>query len=115
MVANKIHPVRIDRQLVGPAVTIGGQVVQMTARLMGWSAGETRASSDWGGALVKLVPVEAVVRRADGSEHRVTMSDPTGQSLRGMASIAAVVAAGCSVLILIARLTRVAKVMVCVL
>lgn len=106
MMRTTMRPKRIDRQLVGPEITVGGHAVQTTLQLTGWSAGVTEMAGGWGGALIRLTPIEAVVRGANGSEHRVTMSNPTGQSLRGIGLVAAAVAVCCSVLMLIARLTQ---------
>jgi len=101
-----IQPIKIDRELVGPEITVGGHIVQPTARLTGQYAGANYQQGGWGGAWVRMTPVEAIVRGPDGSVRPVTMTDPVAQSLRRLWLSALLVAACCSMLILIARLTK---------
>lgn len=97
-------PTKIDQQLTGPQITVGGHTVQPLARLTGQHSQNNGPSGGGAGAWVRLSPVEVIVSGTDGVERRIAMSDPTTQALRGMAAVAAFIAVSSAVLILVARL-----------
>ncbi len=105
MTEQPTRPETIDRQLVGPEITVGGHTVQPMARLKGWYAGGSTPLSSGGGAWVRLTPVEVTVREGNGPERHIAVTDPTGMALRGLGMAAVLMAAVCALLILIARLT----------
>jgi hypothetical protein len=105
MAEQPTRPVKLDRQLVGAEVAVGGHQVQPVARLKGWYAGDSAPTSGGGGAWVRLTPVEVTVREGSEPERHITVTDPTGVALRGLGVAAVLVAAVCGLLILIARLT----------
>jgi uncharacterized spore protein YtfJ len=97
-------PTKIDQQLTGPQITVGGRTVQPLARLTGQHSENNGPSGGGAGAWVRLTPLEVIVSDPAGAERRIAVTDPTARILGGMAALAAFVAAGSAVLILIARL-----------
>ena len=97
-------PTKIDQQLTGPQITVGGRTVQPLARLTGQHSENNGPSGGGAGAWVRLTPLEVIVSDPDGAERRIVVLNPTARILGGMAALAAFVAAGSAVLILIARL-----------
>jgi len=97
-------PTKIDQQLTGPQITVGGRTVQPLARLTGQHSENNGPSGGGAGAWVRLTPLEVIVSDPAGAERRIAVINPTARILGGMAALAAFVAAGSAVLILIARL-----------
>jgi hypothetical protein len=97
-------PIKIDQQLAGPQITVGGHTVQPLARLTGQRNEDIGPSGGGAGAWVRLTPLEIVVAEPGGAERRIAVTNPTARVLGGMAALAAFVAAGSAVMILIARL-----------
>jgi hypothetical protein len=95
---------KIDQQLAGPQITVGGHTVQPLARLTGQRSEENGPSGGGAGAWVRLTPLEIVVAEPNGAERRIAVTNPTARILGGMAALAAFVAVCSAVLILIARL-----------
>jgi hypothetical protein len=104
MTAHASQPIKIDQQLTGPQITVGGQTVQPMARLTGQRNEDNGPSGGGAGAWVRLTPVEVIVSGPGGAEQHVAVTNPTAQVLRQMAVFAAFIAAGSAVLILIARM-----------
>jgi len=98
------QPAKIDQQLAGPQITVGGHTVQTLARLTGQHREDIGPTGGGAGAWVRLTPLEIVVAEPSGAERRIAVTNPTTRILGGMAALAAFVAAGSAVLILIARL-----------
>ncbi len=98
------QPTKIDQELAGPQITVGGHTVQTLARLTGQHSERNGPSGGGAGAWVRLTPVEVILSNPDGAERRIGVINPTARILGGMAGLAAFVAAGSAVLILIARL-----------
>ena len=98
------QPTKIDQQLTGPQITVGGHTVQPLARLMGQRGEDSGPTGGGAGAWVRLTPIEVIVGEPNGAERRIAITDPTAQILRGMAALAAFVAVGSALLMLIARL-----------
>jgi hypothetical protein len=97
-------PIKIDQELTGPQITVGGRTVQPLARLTGQRSEDIGPSGGGAGAWVRLTPLKVIVAEPDGAERRIAVTNPTARILGGMAALAAFVAAGSAVLILIARL-----------
>jgi uncharacterized spore protein YtfJ len=97
-------PTKIDQQLAGPQITVGGHTVQPLARLTGQRSENNGPSGGGAAAWVRLTPLEVIVAEPNGSERRIAVLNPTARILGGMAALAAFVAAGSAVLILLARL-----------
>jgi len=97
-------PTKIDQQLAGPQITVGGHTVQPLARLTGQRREDSGSSGGGTGAWVRLTPLEVIVSDPGGAERRIAVTDPTTRILGGMAALAAFVAAASAVFILIARL-----------
>ena len=97
-------PTKIDQQLAGPQITVGGHTVQPLARLAGQHRENNGPSGGGAGAWVRLTPLEVIVSDPDGAKRHIAVTDPTAQVLQGMAALAALIAIGSAVLILIARL-----------
>ena len=104
MTEHSAQPTKIDQQLTGPQITVGGRTVQPLARLTGQHSENNGPSGAGAGAWVRLTPLEVIVSDPDGAERRIAVINPTARILGGMAALAAFVAAGSVVLILIARL-----------
>jgi len=104
MTKHASHPTKIDQQLAGAQITVGGRTVQPMARLMGQQNSGGPAASG-AGAWVRLEPIAVIVREPDGSERRIAVTNPTGQILRALIAAAAFVATISALLIAIARLT----------
>ena len=98
------QPTKIDQQLAGPQITVGGHTVQPLARLTGQRSEDGGPSGGGAGAWVRLTPLEVIMSSPDGAERRIAVTDPTARVLQGMAALAAFIAIGSAVLILIARL-----------
>lgn len=99
-------PSKIDRRLVGDPIQIDGRSVQPVARLrarMGSGGGPAAAGA---GGMLRLEPVEVIVRQADGAQSTVALADPTAKALRGMARAAAAVALLSIALSVLARVLR---------
>ena len=99
------QPTKIDQQLAGALITVGGRTVQPIARLTGQRGQNSDASSTGAGVWARLSPTAVIVRESDGSERRIAVTDPTGQVLRALIAAAAFVATISALLIAIARLT----------
>ena len=97
-------PTKIDQQLTGPQITVGGRTVQPLARLTGQDSENNGPSGGGAGAWVRLTPLEVIVSDPAGAERRIAVINPTARILGGMAALAAFVAAASAVLILLARL-----------
>jgi len=97
-------PTKIDQQLTGPQITVGGRTVQPLARLTGQHSENNGPSGGGAGAWVRLTPLEVIVSDPAGAERRIAVINPTARILGGMAALAAFVAAASAVLILLARL-----------
>ena len=104
MTGRATQPTKIDQELAGPQVTVGGHTVQTLARLTGQRSENNGPSSGGAGAWVRLTPLEVIVSDPDGAKRRIAVINPTARILGGMAALAAFVAAGSAVLILLARL-----------
>jgi uncharacterized spore protein YtfJ len=98
------QPTKIDQQLAGPQITVGGRTVQPLARLTGQRGEEIGPTGGGAGAWMRLTPVEVIVSNADGTERHIAIGDPTARALWGMAGVAGLVAVASAVLILLARL-----------
>ena len=97
------QPTKIDQQLAGAQITVGGRTVQPLARLTGQQSSGAPASSG-AGAWVRLTPIAVIVREPDGSERRIAVANPTGQIMRVLIAVAAFVATISALLIAVARL-----------
>lgn len=106
MAEQPTRPVKIDRQIVGTEMTVGGLTVQPVARLKGQYTEGSSPMASWGSAWMHLIPVEVTVREGNGPERHVAVIDPTDMALRGLGVAAVLVAAVCALLILVARLAR---------
>ncbi len=89
---------RIDQELVGPVVTVGGHRVQPIARMVG------RAGGSGGG--VRITPARAVVTDPQGQEQMLPIFDLTSQSLRVIAGVGLVVAVVCGLIMLLRKLSH---------
>lgn len=98
------QPTKIDQQLAGPQITVGGRTVQPLARLTGQQSEQNGPAGGGAATWVRVTPIEVVVSGPNGAERRIAMGDPTTQALQSMAALAALIAAVSAVLILIARL-----------
>jgi uncharacterized spore protein YtfJ len=101
-----MKPGRIDRELIGEPITVGGRTIQPVARLSGWAGGTNGDAMRGvgGGAWLKVRPVEVIVREQDGSESRVPIVDPAAVALRGIVTSALVVAGVCTAVIAVRAL-----------
>jgi len=106
MTEHSAQPTKIDQQLTGPQITVGGRTVQPLARLTGQSRADNGPTGGGAGAWLRLTPVEVIVGVPDGAERRIAVTNPTARILQRMAALAAFVAACSALLILIARLAR---------
>lgn len=97
-------PVKIDRRLVGDPIQIDGRSVQPVARLHGRLGSGGGPAGGGAGGMLRLEPVEVIVRQADGVESTLALADPTAQALRAMAGGAVAVAAMSIGLAVLARL-----------
>jgi uncharacterized spore protein YtfJ len=104
MTKHSSQPTKFDQQLAGPQITVGGHAVQPLARLTGQRGENSGPTGGGAGAWVRLTPLEVIVSSPDGAERRIAVTDPTARILQGMAALAAFIAVGSTVLILIARL-----------
>ncbi len=87
---------RIDRELFGPLVTVGGHLLQPVARMTG------RAGGSGGG--VRLMPVRVKVLDPQGREATVPIFDLTRQTLAALAGVGLAVAAVCGLVIVLRNL-----------
>lgn len=87
---------RINRELVGTAVTMGDHLVQPVARMVGRAQGT--------GVGVQITPVRMAAVDAQGRESMVSVFDLTRQSLCAVAGAALAVAAVCSLIMVLRKL-----------
>ncbi len=87
---------RIDRELFGPLVTVGGHLLQPVARMTG------RAGGSGGG--VQITPTRVKVIDPGGQEQTVPIFDLTRQSLAAIARVGLAVAAVCGLVIMLRNL-----------
>jgi uncharacterized spore protein YtfJ len=106
MPATAPTPSRIDRRLVGNPIQIDGRIVQPVARLRGRLGSGGSQTAGGAGGMLRLEPVEVIVRQADGAESTVALRDPTAAALRGMAGAAVAVAVLSVILNVLARILR---------
>jgi hypothetical protein len=99
-------PSEFDRRLVGDLIHIGGRSLQPVARLRGRMGSGGGQAGGGAGGMLRLEPVEAIVREADGAEFTLALADPTAQALRAMAGGAVAVAVVSIGLAVLARLLR---------
>jgi len=88
-------PARIEKRIAGQPLIVGERTVTPVAQVAGWVA------SGGAGAWLRVMPIEAVVREGDGAEHRVPITDPTREAIRGIILSAILVAAVCWLIIII--------------
>ncbi len=89
---------RINRELVGPVVTVGGHQVQPIAHVVG------RAGDSWGG--VRVTPTKVLVVDPQGQKQALPIFDLTSQLLRVIAGVGLVVAVVCGLIMLLRKLSR---------
>ncbi len=106
MAEPSLPPSRIDRRLVGEPIQIDGRSVQPVAHLHGRLGSGGGPAGGGAGGMLRLEPVEVIVRQADGVESTVALPDPTAIALRSMARAAAAVALLSVVLSVLARVLR---------
>jgi uncharacterized spore protein YtfJ len=99
-------PTQIDRRLIGAPIQIDGRSVQPVARLHGRLGSGGSPAAGGAGGMLRLDPVELIVRQADGAESTVALPDPTAEALRSMAGAAVAVAVLSIILNVLARLLR---------
>lgn len=87
---------RIEQELVGPVVTVGGHQVQPVTRMVG------RAGNTWAGVLI--TPARVVVD-PQGQDQTLPIFDLTRQSLHAIAGVGLAVAAACGLIILLRKLS----------
>ncbi len=98
--------IRISRILTGEPIQVGGRTIQPVARADGWygvAAGETGAGA---GGWVHLAPLDVLVQEADGSQHRLPITDPNGEALRKMFGVMLPVAGVCLAIMAIVAVAR---------
>jgi hypothetical protein len=85
------EPIKFDRRLVGPQITVGGQVIQPLAQARGmYSVAGGQAAGGW--AFVRVTPVAVQVRGADGSESQVALVDGRAEAIKAMVRPALLIA-----------------------
>jgi len=99
MPEEKTRPNRIEWELIGEPILVGGRAVQPVARLSGWAGGKMSEQGGGAGAWVRVRPVEVVVREVDGTESRVPIVDAGEAAMRGMAMQGLAVAGICAAII----------------
>lgn len=90
------EPGRINRELFGPLVTVGGHLLQPVARMTGRAQGS--------GGMVQLTPVRVKVLNPQGEEQEIPIFDLTGQTLRSIVRAGLAVAAVCGLVIVLSNL-----------
>ena len=84
---------KVDKELVGDPVSVGGWTVTTVARLRGNQGHGGDGVNGGGGARVRLDPVAVdIVNPADDSVQRIEIGDPTSIALQGMAGAGLMVA-----------------------
>jgi len=101
----------IDRELTGEPVAVQGRTLVPVARLQGkvWRGPAEQPAGghvSFEAGYARLTPVRAIVTSPSGQEQTVTITDPTGEALRGIRSAGASIAGVCLALIVAARLWR---------
>jgi uncharacterized spore protein YtfJ len=99
-------PTRIDRRVVGDPIEIGDRTVQPVARVRGRVGAGSGPSGGAAGGMLRVEPVEVLVREADGAESALALPNPTAQAVRGMAGVAAAVAVVSVAVNIVVRLAR---------
>lgn len=97
---------RIERQLVGEPIRVGERTIQPVARVTGWHGSGGSETDGGAGVWLHVTPIEVVVHESDGNEHRVSVTDPTREAMRGIVSSALMVAVVCWLLMLVLRRKR---------
>lgn len=82
---------RIDRELFGPLVTVGGHLLQPVARMTG------RAQGSGGG--MQITPIRVKVLDPQGPEQTLPIFDLTRQTLRSIVGVGLAVAVVCGLAI----------------
>ncbi len=93
---------RTKRLVMGEPWELSGYTVQPVAQARAWHW--TKEDGQAGGGVVRLKPVEVIVRDANGGERRVSLPPPNRAPLLGMWAGAAAVAAVCSLAMLVISL-----------
>lgn len=94
-------PTRIEKRIAGQPITVGERTIQPAAQVAGWVGSGGGETGGGAGAWLRVTPVEVVVREGDGTEHRVPITDPTREAMRGIVLSAFLVAAVCWLIIII--------------
>jgi hypothetical protein len=97
---------RLDRELTGEPLVIGGRSIQPLAQMRGLYGSDAQAQAGLAWALVRLKPNGVQVREADGEETFVSIEDPTAEGLRGIFLAGLLVAVVCWVVMLVGRRKR---------
>jgi hypothetical protein len=87
---------KIDRQLFGPPVTVGGRLLQPVARMTGHVQGA--------GGGVQVTPVQVKALDPQGGEQTLPIFDLTRQTLRSIMGVGLALAAVCSAVIVLRSL-----------
>jgi hypothetical protein len=102
MAENKPVRVKIDQRLTGEAVLHHGRTIQPVAQASGWRWAGGDQQATYGGALVRVQPLEIHVREGEALRI-IPMDDPGGNALRAMALRALAVALVCLLVMFVAR------------
>jgi len=94
-------PTRFKKRIAGQPITVGERTIQPVAQVAGWVGSGGSEMGDAAGTWLRVAPIEVVVHEADGVEHRVPITDPTREAMRGMALAALLGAVICWLIIII--------------
>ena len=84
MTEGAFKPGRVQRQLTGEPMTIGGRTLQPVASVAGWVGESGNEDGRGGGGFVSIKPVQVIVRHPDDREERVPIPDATSAALKGI-------------------------------
>jgi hypothetical protein len=102
VVENRQARVNIDQRLSGKTLSLNERTIQPVAHARGWSwlGGDHQAS--YGGALVRVQPLQIIVHQGD-SVHIIPVVDTEARSLRAIVLPALIVSLVCMLVMFVAQ------------
>jgi hypothetical protein len=100
---------QFEKRLEGEPVVVGEYSLQPVAQVAGWHMTAKGETGQGAGALLRVKPLEVIVRKGDGEPYPIHLTSEDEEAMKGIAIGALVIAALCSFIILGANIFRIFK------
>jgi hypothetical protein len=97
---------QFEKRLVGEPMVIGEYSIQPVAQAAGWQLTARGETGEGAGALLRVTPLEVIVRKGEGEPYPLLLANETEEAMKGIALGGLVIAAFCWIVILGAKIFR---------